>query len=227
MTITTVPTPARTDSGAAVATTTPSTTPTAATDAATDRLVRRAGALMAVGAASWAATIFTVSSNSGTVLGERLHDGAGLIFQAGVFGVVTAMARTGALAPTRGNRVFLRAERVVLSIAMLWTCLHFYDYEWADRTGWVVAIDVCWPLSMLGMLVLGIKVFRARRWRGSLRTAPLVAETWVAFAVPAFALSTALDQPLLAQVVAGTHLLVGYTRLGLLMNRHPELTRPS
>jgi hypothetical protein len=214
MSVTTAPALARTDA-----------LPAPAADVATDRFVRRAGALMAVGAASWATSILTVSSTPDSVAGERFHDGTGLLFQVGVFAVVTAMARTGAIGPSRGARVFLRVERVLLALAMVWSALHFADPVWADGNGLVIALDAFWPLSMLGMLVLGIKVFRARRWSGSLRTAPLVAETWVVFAVPAFGISQALDLPLLAQLVAGLHLLVGYTRLGVLMRCHPELTR--
>ena len=214
MTVTTVPAPARTDAP---------TTSTASVS--TDRFVRRAGLLLTVGATAWASSILTVSSNADTVAGERFHDLTSLVFQAGAFGVVTAVARTGGIGPSRGAQVFLRIERVLLALAMLWTVLHAYDYTWADSTGWVVALDVTWPLSMLGMLVLGVKVFRAHRWHGSLRTAPLIAETWAAFAIPAFVISELVDQPLIAQVVAGTHLLVGYARLGYLMRTRPELTR--
>lgn len=214
LTVTTVPASARTDA----------TTPSAA-DPTSDRFVRRAGMLLAVGATSWSAAILAFGTNAGTVVGERANDGTGLVFQLGAFALVTAMARTGALGPTRGARVVLRVERVLLSLAMVWTVLHFVDYQWADETGWVIALDVFWPLSMLGMLVLGIKVFRARRWQGPLRSAPLIAETWAAFAIPAFAIGQATGYPEIGNLVAGLHLLVGYARLGYLMHRRPELTR--
>lgn len=214
MSVTTAPFLARTDAA---------TAPPARAE--TDRFVRRAGALLAVGAASWSATFLTVGSNSDTAFGERLNDGTGLVFQLGAFALVTAMARTGAIGSTRFARGFLRLERVLLTLAMTWTVLHFVDYEWADTTGWVMALDAFWPLSMLGMFVLGIKVLRARRWRGSLRVAPFIAETWAVVSVPAFGIGVATGHPEIGNVVAGLHLLVGYTRLGVLLNRHPELTR--
>ena len=214
MSVTTAPALARTDAVAAPA-----------ADVATDRFVRRAGLLLAAGAASWSAAILTFGSNSDTVVGERMNDGTGLVFQLGAFALVTAMARTGAIGSTRFARGFLRLERVLLALAMTWTVLHFADYQWADRTGWVIALDVFWPLSMLGMFVLGIKVLRARRWKGSLRVAPFIAETWAVVSIPAFAIGMATGHPEIGNIVGGLHLLVGYTRLGVLMHRHPELTR--
>ena len=214
LSVTTAPALARTDAVAA---------PVA--DVTTDGFVRKVGLLLAVGATSWSASILTFGSNSDTVLGERMNDGTGLVFQLGAFALVTAMARTGAIGGTRFARGFLRLERVLLALAMTWTALHFADYRWADSTGWVVALDAFWPLSMLGMFVLGIKVLRARRWKGSLRVAPFIAETWAVVSVPAFGIGVATGHPEIGNIVGGLHLLVGYARLGYLMNRHPELTR--
>lgn len=218
MTVTTTAPAARTDVG--------TTSGPAAGDArGTDRFVRRAGQLLMAGAGSWALSTLVFGANADTYLGERMQDGSAFVFQLGAFALVTAMARTQALGPSRGARIGLVVERVLLALATLWTVLHFVDYRWADASPVVLALDAFWPLSMLGMLVVGIKLFRARQWRGSLRTAPLIAETWALVVVPAFAISTAVGQQWVADAVAALHLLVGYTRLGYLMHRSPELTR--
>jgi hypothetical protein len=86
-----------------------------------------------------------------------------------------------------------------------------------------MALDVFWPLSMLGMFVIGIKVAVAGRWRGTLRAWPLLAETWAVVTVPTFLI---VGEPV-SSWVGGTHLLVGYAALGLLLARRPELTGAS
>ena len=217
MTVTTTSAPARTDA-AVVA---PAPPPPAS-----DSFVRRAGWAMAAGALTWSATTFAVGNAPDTVTGIRVQDAGGFAFQVGVVGLVLAFMRTRAVGDGRGARHFLRAELGMLALAMTWTVLHFADPLWADETGWVLALDAFWPLSMLGMFVLGIKVFRARRWSGSLRWAPMIAETWAVVTVPTFIVTQATDGPAwLPAVVGATHLLVGYARLGVLMARHPELTR--
>ena len=218
MTVTTSPAPARTDARPAGTAPTPD-------PARHDAFVRRAGTGLMLGAASWGLVTLSVTPNADTYTGERLHDASGLAFQLGAIALVTAMARTQALGPSRGARIGLVVERVLLSLASLWTVLHFVDYRWADSTDWVVALDLFWPLSMLGMFVVGVKLFRAKAWRGSLRTAPLIAETWAVVTVPTFILSSAMGEAWIASVVGGVHLLLGYSRLGLLMRRSPELTR--
>lgn len=218
MTLTTTSAPARTDL-------TPAAAEGDAERASTLRFVRRAGLGMAVGAATWAGTTLTVGNTPDTVGGTRVQDLGGLAFQVGVLGLVLAMIRTRATGTSRAARVMLRVELVLLSLAMTWTVLHAADPLWADGNAAVVALDAFWPLSMLGMFVIGIKVLRARRWTGQLRVWPLVAETWGVITVPTFVVVTALDGPAWVPAVVGSlHLLVGYTRLGVLMHRSPELT---
>lgn len=216
---TTTAAPARTDLAPA-----PATAATDAERASTLRVVRRAGLGMAVGAATWATSTMAVGNTPDTVAGARVQDLGGLAFQVGVLGLVLAMIRTRATGTSRAARGMLRVELVLLSLAMTWTVLHAADPLWADENPAVIALDAFWPLSMLGMFVIGIKVFRARRWTGQLRYWPMVAETWGVITVPTFVVVTALDGPAWVPALVGSlHLLVGYTRLGWLMHRDPEL----
>jgi hypothetical protein len=81
--------------------------------------------------------------------------------------------------------------------------------------GWLAVIDPFWPLSMLGMFVIGARIAIAGRWRGALHWWPLIAETWAMVTVP----TRAILGVTAARWVGGTHLLIGYCVLGLLTTR--------
>ena len=192
-----------------------------AVDADLVRSVQRRGYLMAAGAATWAATVFTVGTNPESSLAITIGDLGGLFFQVGVMGLIGAMALTGGAGTTRTARVMLRVERVLLALAMAWSLVHALVPAWRDAT-WLAVLDVFWPLSMLGMFVLGIKILVAGRWRGVARVWPLVAESWAVVTVPTFVL---VGEPV-SNWVGGIHLLIGYTVLGLILARRTELVLP-
>ncbi|WP_392544856.1 hypothetical protein [Oryzobacter telluris] len=190
-------------------------------DADLVRAVRRRGLGLAAGAAIWAGSIFTVGSNPDTVVGITISDLGALPFQAGVMGLLGAMSLTGAVGRGRGARVVIGIERVLLSLAMLWTVLHGAFPAFRDAT-WLAVLDAFWPLSMLGMFVIGIKVAVGGRWRGLARVWPLVAESWAVVTVPSFLL---LGAPY-SDWIGGGHLLLGYTVLGLILARRTALVLP-
>ena len=49
-------------------------------------------------------------------------------------------------------------------------------------------LDAFWPLSMLGMFLIGIRIAVAGRWTGVSRYWPMVAESWAVVTVPAMAI---------------------------------------
>ena len=63
--------------------------------------------------------------------------------------------------------------------------MFFREYQ---ETAWFLALDVFWPLSMLGMAAIGIRIAIAGRWTGAARFWPLVAESWAPVCVPVAAL---------------------------------------
>ncbi|WP_285648493.1 hypothetical protein [Actinomycetospora sp. NBRC 106375] len=209
-------TPARVRTEAA-----PPTTPVPAAapvSPGTGRL-RLLGAGLAAGAAVYGITFMLFgTAESGT--GAFLIDATGIAFQLGVFCLLAAMWRTDAAGTTRLARAMIVVESVVLGIATVQsvTTLPALGGEWSTVA---TVLDPFWPLSMLGMAVLGIKVAVAGRWRGALRAWPVVAETWVLVAVP----SMMIFGQAVGSVVAGVHFLVGYTVLGLLLAVRPDLTR--
>jgi hypothetical protein len=206
MSITTTPAPARTDE------TTARTVPTT-------RSARRTGIFVATGSAIWSAAMFAANPQSADSTDILINDIGGLAFQASLFALITLQLRTGATGTTRFARGLLRTEYVLLSLATLWTVLHA-AFPAARDDLWLAVLDVFWPLSMLGMFVIGVKIAFAGRWRGTARVWPLVAESWAVVSVPAFGIFGATA----GQYVGASHLLVGYATLGLILALRPHLT---
>jgi hypothetical protein len=181
--------------------------------------VRRAGTFVTAGALIWATSMFTVGNNPSDSLGITISDLAALPFQAGLFALVTAQLRTGATGLSRAARGMLRVEYVLLTLASLWTVVHGLFPAARDEV-WLAVLDAFWPLSMLGMFVIGVKIAFAGRWKGAARIWPLIAESWAVVTVPTFIL---IGDPV-ASWVGGAHLLVGYALLGVILARRPGLT---
>ena len=103
---------------------------------------------------------------------------------------------------------------MLLVLAIAWTLGHAFLPGQRDAT-WLAVLDFSWPLSMLGMFAIGIRIAVAGRWKGLTRFWPVVAESWAVVVIP----TMGIFGEAVASVVAGTHLLVGYTVLGLLVAR--------
>lgn len=179
---------------------------------------RRAGAVLFGGALTWAiATVMFPWHES--ELNFRISDLAGFAFQVGVMGLLMVMMRTRAIGTSRKARIALRVEVVLLSLASIWSVLHAIIPETVDTTPLAI-LDLFWPLSMLGMCIIGIKLAFAGRWRGVLRFWPMVAETWAVVTVP----SVVIVGQRAGDFVGASHLLIGYVTLGALLFLKPELT---
>ena len=149
----------------------------------------------------------------------RITDLTGFAFQLGVMALLTVMMRTQAVGTSRKARIALRVEAVLLTLASIWSVLHAIIPDTVDTTA-LAALDAFWPLSMLGMFIIGIKLLVAGRWRGVLRLWPMVAETWAIVTVAA----AAIVGRVAGDWVGASHLLIGYVILGVLLARRPELT---
>jgi hypothetical protein len=180
--------------------------------------VRRRGAVLAAGAALWAGAMFTYGSTPDSSFGIMVQDLTGLAFQVGVMALLSVQGRTMATGTGRVARAMIPVERVVLALAMVWSAVHGLAPAFRDAP-WLAVLDITWPLSMLGMFVIGIKIAVAGRWSGIARVWPLVAETWAVVTVPVYATIGGT----IANVVGGIHLLVGYATLGLILVARPHL----
>jgi hypothetical protein len=181
-------------------------------------LVRAAGASVTVGSTAWAVGILSFGLDPEPGWRGTVVHLASLLFQLGLVALVAAQLRTGATGTGRLARFFLHAEHVLLGLAMVST-LAWTFFPASRDDAWFLALDVFWPLSMLGMFAIGVRIAVAGRWTGAARWWPLGAESWAPVNVP-----IALTLPTLAPYTGACHLLVGYAALGVVLMLRPELT---
>ncbi|MGY1633931.1 hypothetical protein ACI784_19695 [Geodermatophilus sp. SYSU D01186] len=212
MSLSTTPATARTDLGAA------SSTPSGTRPAATTRFARSTGMAVAAGSAAWAAGLLVFGPNPDPGWGDTVYNLTSLLFQLGLVALVTLQLRTGATGTGRLARFFLHAEHVLLGLAIVSTLTWIFLRQY-DGATWFLLLDAFWPLSMLGMAGIGIRIAIAGRWQGAARFWPLVAESWAPVVVPLNAIV-----PAAGGFAGAAHLLVGYVLLGVILAREPELT---
>ncbi|WP_061291088.1 hypothetical protein [Herbidospora cretacea] len=196
------------------------TAPPAPAATLSDTTIRRLALGLSTGALLWSALSFAYGFQPATDLGWLLTDLGGLAFQTGLMCLLALMIRTRATGTSRTARIMLQVERVLLVPAMVWSLLHAV-LPGQREADWLAVLDVFWPLSMLGMFVIGVKVAFAGRWRGLARVWPVVAESWAVVSIP----SMGLLGPEAGSLVGAAHLLVGYATLGLIIAFRPELVR--
>ncbi|MGY1726940.1 hypothetical protein ACI79J_08190 [Geodermatophilus sp. SYSU D01062] len=209
MSLTTTPAPARTDLAAAAG----------SRPAASIRSVRTAGIAVTAGSASWAAACALLGTTppAGTWQAAVVNLTA-FAFQLGLVFLVSAQMRTGAIGTGRLARTLLHVEHALLAVAMVSSLMWALTPSLYD-TGFFFVIDLFWPLSMLGMAAIGVRIAIAGRWTGVARFWPMVAESWAPVTVP-----TAFLLPSVTQYVGAAHLLVGYVVLGIVLATRPHLT---
>ncbi|PWJ56347.1 hypothetical protein SAMN06264364_101323 [Quadrisphaera granulorum] len=227
MSLTDRPAPARTDvSGADTSAATSSRVPAQRTrrqheplaDPPTASWVRRRAAVLVAGGLAWSLTTYAVGLN--TPAGElpgRIADLSSFCFQAGVMALLTIIHRTQALGPGRVARGFLRVEAVLLGLAMVNSLLAATVADMGNPVQFWT--DPFWPLSMLGMLVCGVRIAVAGRWQGVLRFYPSIAEAYF----PLVMGSILLFGRDAADIASGTVVLLGYTGMGVVIAARPDL----
>lgn len=183
------------------------------------KVVRAGGLAMATGAASWALGTLVYDLDPVTDDFHWAYKLSSLLFQLGLVALVGVQLRTRATGTGRLARGFLHAEHVMLGLAIA-SSLQWLLAPDLSENPFFLALDLFWPLSMLGMAAIGIRIAIAGRWRGAARIWPAIAETWALVMFPAMAL---VSEEATTYVSAG-HLLVGYTMLGVILAVRPELT---
>ena len=204
MTISHSPAPARSD----VATATPGT----ATSPTRPFLLH--GRVLTAGALAWSASILAVGQDPQDTTGLVVFGLGSGLFQVGLLFLLRVLWRTRALGDGRIARGVIRVETVALGLAMASTFVDAIGVSDLTQPGWLV-LDLFWPLSMLGMFLIGIRIAIAGRWKGAARFWPMVAESWAVVTVPALG----LFGETVGMYVGAFHLLVGYAVLGVLVSR--------
>jgi hypothetical protein len=182
--------------------------------------VRAGGAAMAAGAAAWAVGVL-LTYDVDPVEGEYpfSYKTSSLLFQLGLVALVAVQLRTQATGTGRLARGFLHAEHVLLGLAIASSVQWMFAPDLSEN-GFFLALDLFWPLSMLGMAAIGIRIVIAGRWRGAARVWPAIAETWALVMLPLTAVASAEA----SSFIGAGHLLLGYTTLGVILAVRPDLT---
>jgi hypothetical protein len=172
--------------------------------------------VLSVGAIAWAISQVVVG---GVDPANRPFDllvfGIGsAAFQLGLLALLRVLYRSRALGSGPLARGVIRTETALVSMAIVSTTVDAFGISDLDQPGWA-ALDATWPLSMLGMFLIGARVAMAGRWRGAARYWPMVAESWAVVVIPTLGVAG----PRAATAVSVVHLLVGYTVLGQLIAR--------
>lgn len=175
------------------------------------------GLLLAAGATAWSSTMAVVGLDPATGGETATFAASSGLFQLGLLALLRVLWCTRALGEGRLARAVLRVEAGAVTLALGSTAADGLGVSDMDQLGWTL-LDAFWPLSMLGMFFLGIRIAVAGRWTGVRRFWPSVAESWAVVTIPSLALLGETG----GLVVGCTHLVLGYAVLGLLVATRTE-----
>ncbi|WP_328474726.1 hypothetical protein OHA21_15975 [Actinoplanes sp. NBC_00393] len=177
----------------------------------TSTYMRVCGLLVAAGGIIWGAA--WILRPSDPEHNDPVEIWASVPFSIGLLALLTAMWVTAATGTGRWGRGVLAAEFVAVVLALGWTLPYLVEAN-RPNTGILVVLDLFWPLSMLGLVVVAIFVVRARRWPTPLRYLPLAASLLL---VVDLAFAWTPDR--IGSAITGTYLAITYGVLGVAMVR--------
>lgn len=180
--------------------------------------IRSLGALVALGGVLWGLSWILTPSEQGD--NSQIEIWASGVFQLGLLSLLAVMWVTAATGTTRTARGLLAAEVVAVVLAVAWTVPYLFDAN-RPTTGILVVLDAFWPLSMLGLVVVGVLTARAGRWPSPLRYLPLVAS----LVIPVDIAMVWAPEGVRTAVMGG-YLAVSYGLLGLAMVREGARLQP-
>jgi len=172
------------------------------------------GRMLTAGALAWSASILAVGQDPGGTAGLLVFGLGSGLFQVGLLFLLRTLWLTQALGEGRLARGVLRFEAFAVGMAMASTFVDAVGVSDLSQPAWL-ALDLFWPLSMLGMFLIGIRIAVAGRWKGAARFWPVVAESWAVVTIPAMGIFGEEA----GKYVGALHLLVGYAVLGVLVSR--------
>lgn len=104
----------------------------------------------------------------------------GVFYIGGWISGATGMFRAGTYGESKASKIVFALQIVLLSFALMFSVFETFGVTYENGSALFAVFDAGYPLSHLFMIVVGIFVLRARRWRGFSKFAPLV----VGFALP-------------------------------------------
>ena len=113
--------------------------------------------LLTVGAVAWGVDSLIFGTDPSAPRPRRSSPRPPALFQLGLLGLLTVLFATKALGDGRLARFFIRFEAVLLFFAIGSTVADGIGVSDLDQPGWAM-LDMFWPLSMLGMFFIGIRI---------------------------------------------------------------------
>ena len=181
------------------------------------------GTVLTVGALMWAVAIALYGNDPpDPAVGAMVFGIGSGAFQIGLLFLLRVLRRTDALGAGKVARSRAGGGERLRRPAIASTVVDAVGSPTsASPAGWL--LDVFWPISMIGMFGLAIRIAIAGRWRGVSRFWPLVAESWAVCVIP----TMNIFGQQVAGIVAVVHLLVGYCTLGQIVARKSDDRRPN
>ena len=107
---------------------------------------------------------------------------ASMVFMAGWACSNIAMQRMQAIGTGLAAKIVLRVQLFGILMAFLFGFLEATKLVSEDNLFFIIT-DMCWPLSMVFMIVVGSMAIRAKRWAGWQRFVPLFCAAWLPVAM--------------------------------------------
>ena len=172
-----------------------------------EKQIRALGLTTTVGGVAWG--LSWIISPSTISVNSQPEIWASLVFQIGLLALLALMWVSDATGASHLARTVLASEFVAVVLAIGWTVPYMVD---PDRSPSMLlqVLDKFWPISMLGTLVVGVMVARARRWPTPLRYLPVAASLLLFVDV-----SVAWAPDAVRSTVSGVYLATSYGLLGL------------
>ena len=135
----------------------------------------------------------------------------GGVYQVGLVALLLAMRGTWATGMGRVGRWVLNAEIAAVVLAIAWTIPFAFDAN-RPHTAVLTVLDVFWPLSMVGLVAVGVLLARAGRWPAPARHLPLAASMLILVDI---ALAVTGIDDWTQVVVRSVYFAVAYAMVGL------------
>lgn len=154
--------------------------------------------------------LLSFAANGFTQDGSSPLSGAfGLLFTFGWFGNVLGLGSLGATGRRLPGKLLPGVELGGIVLAMLFQLFTIFAPH--SQSPLYTITDIAWPLSMLGMLIIGIVVAIRGGLRGAARFLSIVCFLWLPLGI---VLMNAVSVPV-GQIYGGLHIMLGWALLGL------------
>lgn len=190
---------------------------TVVVDTPTSTTVRSTGILLAASTTAWAVGMALIGDHEGFGWQSLVGGVTAVVFQIAILRLLLLQYRTHAMGDGRIAKIFYLAQFAFMAGALVSSTL---DAFWLIHSTPVwMAFDLFWPLSMFGMVGIGIRIAIAGRWTGVVRWWTLWAQSWFVATIPLVMIIRDAGQ-----VVGSAQLVVGYAALGIILAKLGTVT---